>query len=73
MNTPANHSRIPLQGESPDNLMQKMKSMQEEDIDWKDGRVWSLVYSANEEHDNLLKAASNQFFSSNYLNPLASN
>lgn len=71
MSSPTNHSRIPLQGERPEILLQKMKSMQEEDIDWKDGRVWSLVYSANDEHDNLLKEASNQFFSSNYLNPFA--
>lgn len=62
---------IPLEGEQPDLILQQIRNMKEEDVAWKKGRVWSLVYFADEEHDNLLKAASSELFSTNYLNPLA--
>lgn len=45
--------------------------MKEEDVAWKEGKVWSLVYYVDEEHDQLLKTAHNELFSANYLNPLA--
>lgn len=62
---------IPLQGENPGDLLQEIRRMKEMDIAWKEGKVWSLVYYANEEHDRLLKAAHSELFSTNYLNPLA--
>ena len=45
--------------------------MKETDVDWKSGKVWSLVYHADAEHDQLLKSAHQELFSTNYLNPLA--
>jgi len=65
------HISIPAEGEKPDLILQQIKKMKEKDVAWKDGRVWSLVYYVNEEHDKLLKAASSELFSANYLNPLA--
>ena len=62
---------IPPDGEQPDHILQQIMMMKKEDVAWKDGRVWSLVYYVNEEHDQLLKAASNELFSGNYLNPIA--
>ncbi|HZV70887.1 MAG TPA: aspartate aminotransferase family protein [Saprospiraceae bacterium] len=62
---------IPLSGEKPDHILEQIKKLKEEDAAWKEGRVWSLVYYADEEHDSLLKAAHNELFSANYLNPLA--
>lgn len=62
---------IPLKGQDPGSILQEIRTMKEEDIDWMHGRAWSLVYYVNEEHDQLLKAASNELFSANYLNPLA--
>ncbi|HEX5653394.1 MAG TPA: aminotransferase class V-fold PLP-dependent enzyme [Chitinophagaceae bacterium] len=62
---------IPPEGERPDLILEQIKKMQQEDIAWEKGKVWSLVYYAGEEHDQLLKAATNALFSSNYLNPLA--
>lgn len=62
---------IPLQGEQPDVLLQKIKTLKKQDVDWKAGKVWSLVYYADEEHDRLLQSAFNELFSTNYLNPLA--
>jgi glutamate/tyrosine decarboxylase-like PLP-dependent enzyme len=65
------HISIPAEGLSPEVLLNQIKELQEEDVQWKEGRAWSLVYFANEEHDKLLRDASNQLFSSNYLNPFA--
>jgi sphinganine-1-phosphate aldolase len=62
---------IPANGELPDVILKQIRKMKEEDVAWKDGRVWSLVYYVDEEHDKLLKAASSELFSANYLNPLA--
>lgn len=62
---------IPTEGENPENILAQIDRMQEEDISWKDGRAWSLVYYVNEAHDKLLQAASSKLFSANYLNPLA--
>ena len=62
---------IPPEGENPDLILQHIRKMKEADVDWKGGKVWSLVYFADEVHDNLLKAAHSELFSSNYLNPLA--
>jgi sphinganine-1-phosphate aldolase len=64
-------SRIPDQGESPDFLLDAIRQMKEADVDWKSGKAWSLVYHADEEHDQLLKSAHHELFGSNYLNPLA--
>jgi sphinganine-1-phosphate aldolase len=71
MNESEKNINIPDEGINPGILLQRVKSLQEDDIAWKAGRVWSLVYFADEEHDHLLKAASNELFSTNYLNPFA--
>jgi len=62
---------IPAEGEQPDQILQQIRNLQQDDVDWKAGKVWSLVYYVNEEHDQLLKAAHSALFSTNYLNPLA--
>jgi sphinganine-1-phosphate aldolase len=62
---------IPSLGEHPDLILQQIRAMKQQDVAWKEGRVWSLVYYANEEHDQLLRDAHSELFSSNYLNPLA--
>ncbi|PHN03696.1 aminotransferase class V-fold PLP-dependent enzyme [Flavilitoribacter nigricans] len=62
---------IPLRGEKRDRILEQIQNMQQEDADWKDGKVWCLVYYINQEHDELLKAANDELYSANYLNPLA--
>jgi glutamate/tyrosine decarboxylase-like PLP-dependent enzyme len=62
---------LPEKGESPEQVLDRIRAMHKDDADWKGGRVWSLVYYADEVHDNLLKSAANELFSANYLNPLA--
>jgi len=62
---------IPHEGEHPDHLMDEIRSMKKADVAWREGKVWSLVYYADEAHDKLLRDAHSELFSTNYLNPLA--
>ncbi|MFM2206432.1 MAG: hypothetical protein RL213_407 [Bacteroidota bacterium] len=71
MNPQKTAASLPERGETPEQLLEQIRTLQKDDADWKGGRVWSLVYFADEEHDNLLKSSANELFSANYLNPLA--
>jgi len=53
------------------NLLKEIEEAKKSDIEWKEGRVWSLVYHASDEHSALLKEVYNDFFSKNALSPLA--
>ncbi|MBI5935234.1 MAG: aspartate aminotransferase family protein [Chloroflexi bacterium] len=48
-----------------------MRAARDHDVEWHHGRVFGLVYHINDEIDELLKEASNLFFSENGLNPTA--
>lgn len=63
--------RIPAQGRESEELLAEMAAFREGDADWRQGRTWSLVYNAGEEHSALLKRAHNLYFSENALNPMA--
>jgi sphinganine-1-phosphate aldolase len=62
---------IPHRGVPRDELLQRMKSFRGNDADWRDGRTFSLVYHAGEEHEETLKQAYELYFSENALNPMA--
>ena len=64
-------ARITIVGVEPGKLISQIRSMKEEDIDWKKGRAWSLVYWIDEAHEKLLDDAARELGSANYLNPLA--
>ena len=63
--------RLPAKGIPRDEILGKMDEFHEGDANWKDGRTWSLVYYAGEEHTNFLKEAYTKFFSENGLSPMA--
>lgn len=71
MNPSGHPIAIPSHGESPEVLLSAIRDMKRSDVAWREGRVWSLVYYADDEHDQLLKAAHAELASANYLNPLA--
>ncbi len=48
-----------------------MRQLAESEASWEDGRTWSLVYHAGEEHTAFLREAHGLFFSENALNPMA--
>ncbi|MEJ2293662.1 MAG: aspartate aminotransferase family protein, partial [Candidatus Lokiarchaeota archaeon] len=62
---------LPEQGISKEKLFQDIKELSKDDIVWKEGRVWSLVYHASDAHTEMLKKAHNMFFSKNALSPIA--
>ena len=41
------------------------------DADWRSARTWSLVYSAGDDHDEIIKGAYTAFFHENGLSPSA--
>ena len=52
-------------------LMKEMEEIREEDTNWREGKVWSLVYHATDKHTEMLKKAYTMFFSKNALSPMA--
>ena len=63
--------RLPDNGIARDTLLSSMEAAASEDVDYRHGKVWSLVYHKDEEHLATIVEAHNLFFSSNYLNPMA--
>lgn len=62
---------IPLRGLDKKDILDHMKELTKTDAKWRDGRVFCLVYHADEEHEAFLKEAHGTFFSENGLNPMA--
>ncbi len=62
---------FPQNGQSKADVMTVMRSARDHDLAWQRGRVFGLVYHIDDEIDDLLKEASNLFFSENGLNPTA--
>ena len=62
---------IPEKGIPDEDLLNEMEDIRKDDINWRDGKVWSLVYHASDEHTETLKKAYTMFFSKNALSPIA--
>jgi sphinganine-1-phosphate aldolase len=62
---------LPQSGCSRDELLAEMRAMRSTDVNWREGRVFSLVFPAGEEASQLIKDAYTLFFSENALNPTA--
>lgn len=62
---------FPTQGKSKDEILNAMRAARDHDVQWKQGRAFSLVFHAGQEVDDLIKEASLMFFSENGLNPTA--
>jgi glutamate/tyrosine decarboxylase-like PLP-dependent enzyme len=69
--TPAPIRALPEHGRAHADLLDALRALHGADVDWKGGRVFSLVYHAGDAHSAFLKEAHSQFFSENGLNPLA--
>ena len=54
-----------------DDVFAEMQKFNKNDSNWREGKTWSLVYHAGDEHSNFLKKAYNMYFSENALNPTA--
>jgi glutamate/tyrosine decarboxylase-like PLP-dependent enzyme len=57
---------------SPDEVLAQLEAMRAGDTDWRQGRVFSLVYKVpGAEHEELLNRAHALYASANLLNPMA--
>lgn len=63
------HKAMPEQGAPGEDILAQLEAFKEKDPQFKEGRVWSLVYYINEEHSSFLKEAYHRFSSENGLNP----
>jgi sphinganine-1-phosphate aldolase len=64
-------SDFPRAALSADEILAALAERRDADVDWRKGRVFSLVYHAGEEHERLLQRAHALFASANLLNPMA--
>ncbi len=62
---------LPEQGVPKDEIIRLMEDLIKGDINWREGKVWSLVYHASDEHSKFLKKAYTMFFSKNAISPIA--
>jgi len=62
---------IPDNSIPEEDLMGEMEALRQEDTNWREGKVWSLVYHATDKHTEMLKKAYTMFFSKNALSPMA--
>ena len=62
---------FPKKGTAAKEVLDLMESFKSQDVDWKNGRSFSLTYPVSEEHVDFLKKAHNMYFSENALNPMA--
>lgn len=60
---------FPKRGLDKEVLLNEMRTLKEKDMNWKDGRIFSLVFSAGDEVLELLREAHAMFMSENGLNP----
>jgi sphinganine-1-phosphate aldolase len=62
---------IPTQGRATGAILDDLRAKSAGDTKWREGRVFSLVYHAGEEHERLLQQAHALYASTNLLNPMA--
>jgi tyrosine decarboxylase MnfA len=62
---------FPKRGLSKEEILQTMHALRAHDVKWHEGRVFSLVFHAGDEINDLLKEAYTMFFAENGLNPTA--
>lgn len=62
---------IPAYGSASEDILEKMKNLGADDVNWKEGRLWSLVYHVDDEHKEFLEQAHNLYSSENYMSPFA--
>jgi glutamate/tyrosine decarboxylase-like PLP-dependent enzyme len=65
------HKPMPDTGQDPAEVLSQLDAFKEHDPNYKDGRVWSLVYYLDEDHSAFLKESYHRFACENGLNPTA--
>ncbi|MBK6858402.1 MAG: aspartate aminotransferase family protein [Microthrixaceae bacterium] len=64
------HARIPERGRDAAELLGDIEARHSEDIDWRGGRAFSLVYNVGDhEHEHLIEQVGLRYLHDNALNP----
>src|SRR5688572_15417506 len=64
-------AKLPKKKNSKNFVLDELRKAKTKDVNWKDGKVFSLVFYAGEEIYSVIKEAYTMFFSENGLNPSA--
>lgn len=62
---------IPEKGIPREVVLDRLKGFARDDVNYRDNKIFSLVYYMGEEHTDFLKQAYGMYFSENGLNPMA--
>ena len=62
---------LPKKGMSPQSVLEQLEGRRGQDVDWKGGKTFSLVYYAGEQVMQLLHDAYSMFMAENGLSPMA--
>ena len=65
------HQPMPETGHDSADILRALEAFKGDDPDYKDGRLWSLVYYLDEEHSDFIKESYHRFACENGLNPTA--
>lgn len=63
--------KLPTAGTPREELLAEMRDQSALDVDWRNGKIWSLVYFAGDDVAELLKDAYEMFLYTNGLGPTA--
>ena len=64
--------KLPATGMSRDELNEELRAQRARDVDWKNGKIWTLVYYAGDDVAELLSDTFADFLYTNGLGPTAS-
>lgn len=65
------HQSMPTQRGNADDILEQLQAFKADDPNYKDGKVWSLVYYLDEDHSQFIKDSYHSFACENGLNPTA--
>lgn len=57
--------QLPVDGKNKEEILATMQSLRQRDVQWRQGKTFSLVYNVGEEVADILKEAYTLFFSEN--------
>jgi len=60
---------IPVQGRHPEEIIAELKTLKKDDIQWRNGRLFSYIYHPGDEGEALLKASYSEFLTENGIDP----
>jgi len=66
---PHTTTQLPQHGQTKADLLAQMQAARDRDVNWREGKAFSLVFQAGEDVAEVSKAAYLMFFSENALNP----